>query len=336
MCEGRGSGCVSRRKARGFTLIELLVVIAIIAVLIALLLPAVQQAREAARRTQCKNNLKQLGLALHNYHETHSLIPPLTLGTWSTVGCLFQTDIVNGDSRFAWSLMLLPFVDQAPMYNSLNTNLSAKSALNDPVRLALLQTPLQVFRCASDTTGNLNPNRDHKAATGQATGLFLSTSNYPGVGGNFENDGAFPRDLKIVRFRDFTDGLSNTLVIGERASAPLVTGGEGAWAANWGLGTCDSSEFFGMALYKNLEGLSMFRMTDGESLTGDVRPQETFTSMHVGGAQFCMGDGAVRFINKNINWVPTYGGGVFGGPATVPGTYNRLCSKSDGLPVGEF
>src|SRR5215471_15422897 len=107
----------ARRSSRfweytGFTLIELLVVIAIIAVLIALLLPAVQQAREAARRTQCKNNLKQIGLALHNYHDTFNTLMPLAFGDGGVAGAVRPT--------WAWSVMMLPYIDQGPLYNSLN------------------------------------------------------------------------------------------------------------------------------------------------------------------------------------------------------------------------
>lgn len=101
-------------RRTGFTLIELLVVIAIIAVLIALLLPAVQQAREAARRTQCRNNLKQLGLALHNYHDQHNVFPTGSAGSYTTGGTV--------DRRSSWALSLLPFVDQANFYNKFNLN----------------------------------------------------------------------------------------------------------------------------------------------------------------------------------------------------------------------
>ena len=104
-----------RKRRGGFTLIELLVVIAIIAVLIALLLPAVQQAREAARRTQCKNNLKQIGLALHNYESTFGRLPPGTFGGMGTCN----------DDGLAWSFSILPYLDQAPLYNQIDAYLAA-------------------------------------------------------------------------------------------------------------------------------------------------------------------------------------------------------------------
>lgn len=121
----------SRRSAmrRGFTLIELLVVIAIIAVLIALLLPAVQQAREAARRTQCKNNLKQIGLALHNYHDAHDCFPPGQIRGWNG-----SFDSGNG---FAWGALILPFMDQANLYNLLNPSIPIFEGQNKTIILGL-------------------------------------------------------------------------------------------------------------------------------------------------------------------------------------------------------
>ena len=133
------------RKARGFTLIELLVVIAIIAILIALLLPAVQQAREAARRTQCKNNLKQLGLAFHNYHDVTKTFP-------------YGWELGQNLHLSSWGLMLLPYLDQAPLYNQFNTSLPAINEANavgfqTPAILAqnlqVIKTPLTVFMCPS-------------------------------------------------------------------------------------------------------------------------------------------------------------------------------------------
>src|SRR4051812_46688665 len=129
-----------RRQIRGFTLVELLVVIAIIALLVALLLPAVQQAREAARRTQCRNNLKQVGLALHNYHDTNSTLPPGWVGVTSG-----QSD-VNGINGWSWAARVLPQLDQSPLFNSINFNFQVGAASN----LVPRTTGLAVYRCASD------------------------------------------------------------------------------------------------------------------------------------------------------------------------------------------
>ena len=119
------------RQVRGFTLIELLVVIAIIAILIALLLPAVQQAREAARRTQCKNMLKQWGLALHNYHDTHNRLP---------YGCMGLANSTPPTNNFGFHVLLLPYIDQAPLYNQFNFSVHYNTAPN--LDLKLQKTPL--------------------------------------------------------------------------------------------------------------------------------------------------------------------------------------------------
>jgi prepilin-type N-terminal cleavage/methylation domain-containing protein len=152
---------MSDRRPRGFTLIELLVVIAIIAILVALLLPAVQQAREAARRSQCKSNLKQLGVALHNYHDVHSVFPP---------GCVNQEgDTANPDDRdrlnWTWPVYLMPYMDQAPLYEQLNPGPTrATAAVSDPAKRAVMQQPLAAFRCPSDVGPATNTEDKRDAA----------------------------------------------------------------------------------------------------------------------------------------------------------------------------
>ena len=136
----------TNRKHRGFTLIELLVVIAIIAILIALLLPAVQQAREAARRTQCKNNLKQIGLALHNYHDVNRAFPPGWVPQLSSTGAVSNTR----RSSWAWSVFILPYIDQAPLFNQL-TQTPVPVYPNFPVLPGDdLDRNLAAFTCPSD------------------------------------------------------------------------------------------------------------------------------------------------------------------------------------------
>lgn len=208
---------MKRAKKRGFTLIELLVVIAIIAILIALLLPAVQQAREAARRSQCKNNLKQIGLALHNYHDVNNALPPgYTIGSQT----LFPAN--NG---LGWNFHILPYFDQAPLFQKFDANVSISTAPN----VGLAESVLTAVRCPSD----VGPEQDPGNFFGSQNG---ATSNYPGnfgVGTPASDirsalvQGIFGRNTK-VRFRDLKDGTSNVIFVGERRMPRVCTGGVGA------------------------------------------------------------------------------------------------------------
>src|SRR6516165_4833298 len=145
----------SSRRVRGFTLIELLVVIAIIAVLVALLLPAVQQAREAGRRAQCKNNLKQFGIALHNYNDTYGTFPCRrygTTGTFTLSSAPCATNRCHNSGRISTFIALLPYIDQAPMYNQIQVG-DAANAPGGPrgdQSWAVWNTPPPILRCPSD------------------------------------------------------------------------------------------------------------------------------------------------------------------------------------------
>jgi prepilin-type N-terminal cleavage/methylation domain-containing protein len=307
-------------RNRAFTLIELLVVIAIIAVLIALLLPAVQQAREAARRAQCKNNLKQIGIPLHNYHDTLNRIPPLEFlpNAWS------------------WSAMLLPYIDQAPMYNTIGgmtgQSLPNKTAAtgtsayvgsfgqpnNNPY-----STQLPAFRCPSDTGTATVSVIDNN---GYGTKLY-GRSNYVASMGSdanwavtFFTNGAFPSPPlnsgvtgASRNFRDFTDGLSNTFLVGEQRSPGFINGlnigGDSIWAGdpndNYGF-YCGGNNPPGWP--PNYQSASL------------NNAEEAFDSFHIGGVHFLMGDGAVRFINNNID----------------TNTYTYLASIADGQVIGDY
>lgn len=211
----RSNAC-HRDSTRGFTLIELLVVIAIIAVLIALLLPAVQQARESARRAQCKNNLKQIGLGLHNYHSTSNVLPPGRLVT--------QTD-GNGHC-FAAYAHLLPFFDQGPLYNQINFGANPDVGFGNAVPLA---TNLSMLLCPSDPVVILQPatpsapaSAVHSYPLNTGTTFPVSPRNASGtpVTGIFYENSS-------VRFGDVTDGMSNTVCVSETVRSTL--GGPTTW-----------------------------------------------------------------------------------------------------------
>lgn len=251
------------RKKNGFTLIELLVVIAIIAVLIALLLPAVQSAREAARRTQCKNNLKQLALAMHNYHDTHGVFPP---------GYLTETG-------WGWGTMLLPFVEQGNLFDALSP--SGPMSLTDAARLELVRESLGMFRCPSDSQPVLNDKSKPEVAAKEE----IAMSNYLGIMGSVVADpngnGTMFQDSR-VRIGDITDGTSTTLLLGERDyvrhRASIWAGSTNHPATNRNFVVSETSD----------------------ALRINGADQNAFSSMHSSGAQFALADGGVRFVSENL------------------------------------
>jgi prepilin-type N-terminal cleavage/methylation domain-containing protein len=324
----------SRRTKHGFTLIELLVVIAIIAILIALLLPAVQQAREAARRTQCKNNMKQLGLALHNYHDTHSAFPPGCLQIPNTAGT--APDRTRGG--WGWNTYVLPFVDQAPLYNLLNPN-----GNNFPTSFAghPVQTVLAVMICPSDASPGVNTY----GGFADVNGIGAGKSNYPAVSGaiNVETnqwghaivtaqgpalEGMFNYNSR-TSMRDVTDGLSNTFACAERAwdgndlKDDLRTNASGVTYATFdanpsaypGWGPIPRKGSLWAGRYGHLpvavgpnagtntgEKYATFvRVTNSDKFIPNGIGAPAASSMHEGGAQYLLGDGSVRFITENIN-----------------------------------
>jgi prepilin-type N-terminal cleavage/methylation domain-containing protein len=210
---------------RGFTLIELLVVIAIIAVLIALLLPAVQMAREAARRTQCRNNLKQIGIAMHNYHDVHALWPAEVIWNWNGVGLWVDVNF------FTYKTAILPYLDQAPTYNSINFLFGCRccwSAADSDVNLTARRQQIELYFCPSD--GNVDRNNKHAVGPD-----WTFTSYQANIGTWFSGapaDGVLPLSPAwgpFLSIKDVSDGTAGTAMMAEIAVGRW-------WADDPGLG----------------------------------------------------------------------------------------------------
>ena len=292
---------------KGFTLIELLVVIAIIAILIALLLPAVQQAREAARRTQCRNNLKQLGLALHNYHDVHLTFPPSVIGEPDDSNSLEQ-------HGYGWGTMLLPYLDQTNLYTQLGVD---GIHPNDPAmeigffelqggaRAGLEETKLTIFRCPSSTLNDVTEGHSDAWHNG------YGTSDYKGSQGpEFpadQEDGIFGNKAgrSGAKMRQITDGTTNTLAFGE-SSYFTIDDGEPKDFPTW-VGMIGEDEQI------------LFKSEPSDIINSDINDDSAF-SQHTGGCHFTLCDGSVRFISESID-------------TTV---YFNLGAKSDGEVVGTF
>jgi prepilin-type N-terminal cleavage/methylation domain-containing protein/prepilin-type processing-associated H-X9-DG protein len=270
-------------RPNGFTLIELLVVIAIIAILMALLLPAVQSAREASRRSQCENNLKQFGLALHNYSEQFSRLPFGWMCADYDPGCF-----PNIAYRYQWSgwPMLLPILEEASLYASLNFHLPS----NDPANTTGIAKPLEVFVCPSFADAKPIPIYADPTDPNSTILYFVGPSNYKGnmaaglragctdpanpLCQIFDN-GLFFRNSGIT-FRDMTDGATNTVMMGESV--------DGLWP--------DATK----CCVRTHTDRTINLRADGQFVTPWY-----WTSMHRGVINFLFGDGSVRQLSENVD-----------------------------------
>ena len=288
---------------RGFTLIELLVVIAIIAILVAILLPAVQQAREAARRVSCKNNLKQIGLALQNYHDQHRTLPPGFL----LVDDHGDPNLEEGVNGAAWGTFILPMLEQSALYETFDPDYGIEQPLHEEFRT----TVLPGYRCPSDVGPDLFEMHSEEDGSELAE---LAVANYVGVYGKAELPGHGDhddhdhgnltflddddhdhehdpaeygplRDNEVVRLRDVTDGASNTMLVGERRTLA-----EGEWFSTW-VGVVPEGEE---------AAVRVLGITDHTPNHPDLHFDD-FSSRHAGGAQFVFADGRVNFINETID-----------------------------------
>ncbi len=281
-------------RSRGFTLIELLVVIAIIAVLIALLLPAVQSAREAARRIQCTNNLKQIGLALHNYHDALATFPP----GWVAYAL---ADGRNAGPGWGWNAQLLPYLEQAALYSAMNTILPIEAMGNSTARLSSMTTLAcpsdaafqRTFTVVDSTTSNTTPGAPIcDVASSSYPGCFGSTDPSSIPGRDF-GDGLLFRD-KGVSIAQITDGTSQTIAVGERS--------QNLSRATWTGPITNAAVPITLLQMEN--GLDP---EGGDALvvshTGEINGPNSipahadqFWSMHPGGCLFAWCDGSVRFL----------------------------------------
>ncbi len=304
-------------RTGGFTLVELLVVIAIIGVMVGLLLPAVQSAREAARRMSCSNNLKQMGLAIHNYHDSYNTFP---IGS----NQYNHNGMVDGRGFMGWAIAILPNIEQQNLYERYNPLVDSLSSQNQVVR----ETSIPTYNCPSD----INIGQLLTPESGTCCSRVYATSSYRGVSGrsagaaywddanhfgatNPQDKGVFPalaQRGRPMRFADIIDGTSNTLAIGEGQTKTRPTRGT-FWAhtyTSYALGSITVGypvPSFGITDYE------LCRTTAANLGVSDNACKRFFGSQHPGGVQFARVDGSVSFISSTIDQV------VLGALATAAG-----------------
>jgi prepilin-type N-terminal cleavage/methylation domain-containing protein len=292
-----------RGRGRGFTLIELLVVIAIIAILIGLLIPAVQKVREAAQRTQCQNNLKQLGLAMQTYHDANSTFPYLRSG--------------GGQNRHTWALLILPYIEQGNVYNVFKNPITGTNQTDgvnnftstDPTIVAALKSSVPTYFCpARRGSGSLSPLDTGSTVMGQPSDYAAcsgDTSTVPTSGVfymvNSNHMGA------VTKILDITDGSSNTILLGEKhiqighINDPITDG----------------------VIYSGAETQTYQRRGSGSNplaISPSVAANNQFGSWHTGVCQFVFADGSVHAL-----------------PNSTPGsTLALLANRADGQPIPSY
>jgi prepilin-type N-terminal cleavage/methylation domain-containing protein/prepilin-type processing-associated H-X9-DG protein len=289
------------RHRRGFTLIELLVVMAIIAILIGLLLPAVQKVREAAARIQCRNNLKQIGLALHNFHDQMDHLP----SGYTDTGVWPSPDVGPG---WGWAAQILPYVEQDNLYRQIDFS----RGVGDPVNAGPRSQFLKVFWCPSDRRIGTFTVSDGVNTYVVAQGSYVACNGNDGVDDMTTppHTGVFIRGMPL-RLADITDGLSNTFFVGERCTTMSLS----TWT-----GAITNAQVPSVRAPGSFSGASALVLGHcGPHLPNDniVSDADAMSSAHTGGVNFLFGDGSVQIINNAITQV----------------VYDALATRAGGEPV---
>lgn len=317
---------------RAFTLIELLVVIAIIAILVALLLPAVQQAREAARRSSCKNNLKQLGLAMHNYHDVHKQFPPAAINLTQNPA---PENCRHADWGATWILMALPFIEQGALYDQYNFEQVARNGNATSGNNQVTRRRLEAILCPSHPTNSSLLTQDFTGfekgnyGVNVGSGYLLERDHF-----NSSRRGPFSVvGMYGAKFRDITDGTSNSILISEIVTGTGGGDDKGAWG--WcsgptfnGSSGCDGSVMNLTPNTTRKRDCSHYASnnTNDNNFNRQNSPDAAANggvasrSYHSGGVQSALGDGTVRFISENID-------------ETI---WTNLLAIQDGNVIGEF
>jgi prepilin-type N-terminal cleavage/methylation domain-containing protein len=323
---------MAMRRKSAFTLVELLVVIAIIGILVALLLPAIQAAREAARRTQCSNNLKQIGIAMHNYHDTYNMLPSaVILATgdphYPAGGCGSQTDPIES---WGWGALILPFMELSAIHESMGVAAGGllQDHLSTTAPIGLARERISGYRCPSDGSRHLG-RVQNRSATEFLDAAFssygaINSHATASLGGGSGATGTFWRNSRMG-FADILDGLSSTIAVSESATQLRNSAmGPKNWAG------CKIGCGGNCVDHVMLSG----RWPINDNTGTDDQKAEAPSSQHPGGVQVLLHDGAVRFISEQIEFIRSPGN--VNNTSAVDSTWERLLSREDGQPLGTF